>query len=94
MLTHIVCFKFADPEHAKEALARLLSMRGKIPGLISLDAGLDITRSARSYELGLVTRHPDAAALADYQVHPVHVEVAAFIKAHAGGSVAVDFIAD
>lgn len=91
MVTHIVLFRFSDPAVAYQARDRLLAMAGRIPGMISIDAGVDFTRSERSYHLGLVTRHDSREALAHYQTHPVHVEVAAFIKANAVGAAAVDF---
>jgi len=92
MLIHVVLFRFEDLDAAKEAGERLRAMGGRIPGLLQVEAGVDITRSGRSYELALITRHPDQAALDAYQVHPVHQEVVAYIKAHASGSVAVDFL--
>lgn len=91
MVTHIVLFRFQDPTVAAEARDRLLSMAGKIPGMLGIEAGLDFTRSERSYQLGLVTRHQTREALLAYQTHPVHVEVATFIKARAAGSASVDF---
>ena len=91
MITHIVLVKFDDIALAEEGARRLLSMRGQIPGMTDIEAGVDITRSGRSYELALITRHEDRAALDVYQTHPVHTEVKAFLKANSAGSVAVDF---
>ena len=93
MLTHIVLFRFESMDNAEEAGRRLRSMKGQIPTLIDVEAGVDITRSGRSYELALITRHEDQAGLDAYQVHPVHQEVVAYIKSTASGSVAVDFLA-
>ena len=94
MLTHVVLVRFDDLDTAQEGARRLLAMKGRIPSMLGIEAGVDITRSERSYELALITRHPDAAGLAAYQVHPVHQEVLTFLKAHAQGSVAVDFTSD
>ena len=91
MVTHLVFFKFASLEIAEEAKEQLLAMAGKIPGMQSIEAGVDFTRSERSFDLGLVTRHDDREALAVYQGHPVHQEVVKFIRARAQGSAAVDF---
>jgi len=91
MLTHIVLFRFEDLARAEEARQKLLSMSGQIPGMLSVEAGLDVTRSPRSHELGLITRHTDREALAAYQVHPVHEAVAAFIRTHMSGAASVDF---
>jgi hypothetical protein len=91
MVTHIVCFDFATVEEARTACQLLESMNGRIPSLLGLEAGLDFTRSERSYQLGLVTRHADRAGLLAYQEHPAHREVASFMRVHATRSVAVDF---
>lgn len=94
MLVHVVLFKFDQMEDAAIAREKLLGMAGRIPGLLSVEAGVDVTRSPRSFDLGLVTRHPDEEALRAYQVHPVHVEVAEFIRAKMTASAAVDFLAN
>jgi hypothetical protein len=94
MVTHIVLFRFRDPGVAKQARDRLLSMKGKIPGMTSIEAGLDYTHHERSYHLGLLTRHQTRADLLAYQTHPVHVEVARFVQAEAASSASVDFDED
>ncbi len=91
MVTHVVFFKFKEPGHAQEAQARLLAMRGRIPGMTNIEAGLDFTKSERSFELALITRHDDRAALEAYRTHPIHEEVVEFIRARASASAAVDF---
>ena len=93
MLTHIVLFRFENMEEAEEAGRRLRAMDGRIPSLLGVEAGVDTTRSPRSHELALITRHEDSEGLDAYQVHPVHQEVVAYIKSTASGSVAVDFLA-
>lgn len=92
MLTHIVCFKFENLEIAEQVKERLLSMAGKVPTLRQIEAGVDVLRTARSYDVALVTRFDDVAGLEAYQVHPLHQEVAGFIKQHSQGAVAVDFV--
>jgi hypothetical protein len=91
MVTHMVLFNFERATDAEEAQKRLLEMRGKVPGLLEIEAGVDFTRGERSFELGLITRHPDRAALDAYRVHPVHLEVARFIQERSRGAAAVDF---
>jgi hypothetical protein len=91
MVTHIVLFKFSQASDAKAAVDLLLGMRGRVPSLLELEAGLDFTRSPRSYEVGLITRHHSRDDLAAYQVDPVHQEVARFIRERAEGAAAVDF---
>ncbi len=91
MLTHVVCFKFDDLDVAGDVCVRLRSMAGRIPGLQAIEAGVDVVRAERSYDVALITRFDDLAAMQAYQVHPVHVEVANYIKQHARAIVAVDF---
>lgn|SRR5690554_381762 len=92
MVTHVVFFKFADPTDAEQARTLLLGMQGRIPGLRQVEAGLDFTRSARSFDLALITRHDDRSALDVYRDHPVHQEVARFIRERSTASAAVDFV--
>jgi Stress responsive A/B Barrel Domain len=91
MVVHVVLFKFSDASHASEARSRLLGMKGRIPGLLGVEAGEDFARSQRSFDLALITRHESREALGVYQTHPVHEEVAAFIRSKMTGAAAVDF---
>ena len=94
MLTHIVFLRFSSIDIAKEAKEKLLSMEGKIPVLKSIEVGIDIVRSARSWDLALLTRFEDKAGLDAYGVDPVHKQVATFLRAHAKEIAAVDYISD
>jgi len=91
MLTHIVLFKFTEPDHAREAQAKLLGLEGRVPSLLEIQAHLDTTRSARSYDLVLITRHQDPEGLAAYQSHPDHQQVGAWLSEHASHVAVVDF---
>ncbi len=57
MVTHIVMFKLTDPspENLATTHEKLLSMQGKIAELRHLEAGVDVIRSERSYDIALVT---------------------------------------
>ena len=94
MLTHIVLFKLSDPSAENLTLTRdkLLSMAGRIPELRHIEAGVDIVRSERSYDIGLLTRFESLEAMQAYQVHPVHAnEVVPHMKSVCSSIVAVDF---
>lgn len=92
MLTHVVLFRFADRTIAAEARERLLALAGQIPSLKSIEAGVDITRSERSFDLALITRFDDVAGLEDYAEHPVHKEALAWLRGVATQVSAVDFV--
>ena len=91
MIVHMVMFKFDSMDDARVAVERLLSMRGKVESLVDIEAGVDFTRSERSYEVGLVTKHRTREDLDAYRVDPYHQEVAGFIRDRSSGAAAVDF---
>ena len=95
MLKHVVCFKMQDEESAQEAVNVLKSMQGKVSMLQGIEVGLDILKSARSYDVYLGVLLKDKAALDAYQKDAYHCDVVkAFMHAHTVSSVAVDFIVE
>lgn len=80
MITHVVTFKFAESADAPEGAARLRSMVGQIPSLLSLHCGYDTLGRDGAYDVVLVTEHEDEHGLQEYQAHPVHAEVIAWLR--------------
>ena len=94
MITHIVLFKLSNPtsEGMAEVRDKLLSMRGKIPQLRHLEAGIDVIRSERSHDVALVTRFDSLDDLQAYQVHPYHAgEVVPLMKSVCSAIASVDY---
>ncbi len=94
MITHIVFFKLNEqlPEKISAVRDKLLSMEGKIGELRYLEAGIDLVRSERSFDVALVTKFDTMEDLQSYQVHPYHAgEVVPFMKANCSSIVAVDY---
>ena len=94
MITHIVLFKLAEPsaDNLAATRAKLLSMEGRIPQLRHLEAGVDVIRSERSYDIALLTRFDSLDDLQAYQVHPYHAgEVVPHMKSVCSSIVAVDY---
>lgn len=94
MVTHIVFFKLAEQtkENIEAVRDKLLSMQGKIDLLRHLEAGVDVIRSERSYDVALITKFDSLEDLQAYQVHPYHAgEVVPFMKVVCSSVVAVDF---
>lgn len=93
MIRHIVLFKI-KPEY-KEEIPSLIEgfygMRGKIEGLVDLQAGADFLKSERSYDVGLICTFQDRASFDAYADHPVHAPVKARMHQVREGSVACDF---
>lgn len=91
MITHVVLFRFDDPGHAQEAVARIRAMVGRVPVLRSLQAGLNVVPSERAYDVGLVATFDSLDDLQVYADHPEHVPVARWIRERATSIVAADF---
>ena len=93
MITHVVLFQMNDPvaENAEAVAGRLRAMEGVVAGLDAIEVGVDINRSARAYDVCLITRHESPEALATYQDDPKHGEVKAFIAGVTKGAAVVDF---
>ena len=93
MIRHIVLFKIKDEykDEIPQLVKNFYGMKGKIEGLIDLEAGQDILGSERSYDLGLVTLFRDRAAFDAYPTHPVHMPVKKRMHEVRSGSVACDF---
>lgn len=93
MLTHVVLFKFKDGN--KEAILKskemLEGLFGVVPELKSIEVGVDVLRSERSYDLSLITTFDSMEAMKAYQVHPAHDEVAKYIATVKESSIAVDY---
>ncbi len=94
MFTHIVLFKAKDP--TKENLEFLektfLSMKGNIEELKELEVGVDVIRSDRSYDIGIITRFDSKEDCLAYDVNEFHVEkVKKVIKPYIESSKSLDF---
>ena len=76
MFTHIVLFKAKEP--TKENLEFLkntfLSMNGNIKELEELEVGVDVVRSDRSFDIGIITRFDSKEDYLAYDVDEFHVE--------------------
>ena len=80
--------------NARRMKAELEGLRGRIPGLLSLEVGLDVDRSSAAHDVVLVSEFESPAALAAYQAHPEHARVAAFIGKVRQERAVVDYLAD
>ena len=86
MVTHIVLWRLKPEAHGRTAAdnaraikEKLEALRGRIPGMLRLEVGLDFSREETSSDVVLLSEFESRAALDAYQVHPEHKAVAAFI---------------
>lgn len=95
MLVHIVMFAFKE-ENKETNLAHVKSMLealpSKIESLQSMEVGIDISKSERSFDLVLTSTFEDQAGLNAYAVHPAHLEVVNVIKEVTSMSKVVDYL--
>lgn len=93
MITHVVLFKFRDNRHEELKKTRdvLLALKGKIPQIRSIEVGMDVLRSQRSYDIALIAKFDNLADLNAYQVHPAHKVVVEYINERRESTVVVDY---
>ena len=83
MIRHIVLWRVREADglsreqNAERMKAALLAMRERIPGIVSMEAGTDISGEDQSSDVALCMEFEDREALERYRDHPVHRE---FIK--------------
>ena len=97
MVKHIVMWRLKDSAHGNDAglNARLIkekleSLAGRIPGMISIEVGIDFSRSDSSADVVLYSEFVDRQALEGYQLHPEHEALKPFI----GGAAAERRVGD
>ncbi|MDE3155451.1 MAG: Dabb family protein [Acidobacteriota bacterium] len=93
MLVHLVAFKYKpEVDEARRARHRAaLAGLDVIDGVLELKVGADVMHLSRSYDLGLLVKFRDRAALEAYATDPRHVPVAQEGVALAAHIVSVDF---
>ncbi len=91
MVRHIVIFKLNDVKDGPMLKKAIEGMDGKIPGLISIEAGLDFSKTDGSGDLVLISDHETRAALNVYQDHPNHVKVKDLIIPRVSSRIIVDY---
>lgn len=83
MIRHIVIFRFkADtPQSDREAFLEMLrALPAKISEIVEFEAGFDVVRSPRAFDLALVASYADLDALDRYAKHEHHLPVIARSK--------------
>ena len=86
MVKHIVLWRLKPEAHGRTAVEngraikdKLEALRGRIPGMLRLEVGLDFSRTDTSADVALYSEFESRAALDAYQVHPEHEAVKRFI---------------
>jgi hypothetical protein len=97
MIRHLVLWKLAaeSPDEKARVVAemaqRFAALVPLIDGTERLDIRADLGATDGNWDVVLDSDYRDAAALDAYQVHPEHVEVAAYVRSVVTARVCVDF---
>ena len=98
MIKHLVFWRLKDHAHGNDRAtnARLIKqklegLRGRIPGLLLIEVGIDFVAGDASSHLALVSEFASKEALAGYQVHPEHKAIVAFVAEAAAERRMVDY---
>jgi quinol monooxygenase YgiN len=94
MIRHIVAFKFKPevPQSDREAFLEMLrGLPSKISEIVDFEAGFDVVRSPRAFDLALVSSYTDLAALDRYAKHEHHLPVIERAKELCQQVVSVDY---
>ena len=81
MLKHIVMWNVRGDDaptrarHIAQVKAAFESLRGRVPGLLQLEVGVDESRIDYACDVVLYTEFDSRAALAAYAEHPEHLRV-------------------
>ena len=94
MIRHVVLYWLKDKTRIGETAGVLTAMRGKIPGLLEIEAGKDTVHSDRSCDLCLHAVFESREALDAYRAHPVHVPVQRYMRDATERSASADFEVD
>ena len=93
MIRHIVLFKIKDEykDEIPQLVKNFYGMKGRIEGMVDLEAGADLLHSDRSYDIALTTVFDSREALDAYQTDQVHLPVKTRMGEVRSASVACDF---
>jgi hypothetical protein len=94
MFTHIVVYSLTDKNDIPEVVRRLREMTALAPLVTTMTVGIDESKTPASYDIGLVTTHPDANHYEQYRTHPVHQELLAWLVPLLADRKVVDFSAE
>jgi len=91
MIKHIVMWKLKDKQDAVVIKTKLEALKGKIPGLLHIEVGIDFLDSEQSADIVLYTEFESREALQYYQKHPEHQAIVPIVKAAAIARTVVDY---
>ncbi|AIQ65388.1 Stress responsive A/B Barrel Domain protein [compost metagenome] len=82
MLTNNLLIKLKNnsPELRSRVRERLLGMKGQIENLAGIEVREEVRTGQSAFDLMLITRFRSIEDYEAYLIHPIHVEVSAFMQ--------------
>ncbi|WP_068775748.1 Dabb family protein [Paenibacillus sp. FJAT-26967] len=83
MIDHIVLVKFGETttqEQLQEVVQRFKALKGRLSGIVDLQAGINFSDKNQGYQIVLSVRFENRDALQAYGPNPDHQAVAAYIR--------------
>ncbi|WP_078432121.1 Dabb family protein [Metabacillus halosaccharovorans] len=83
MIQRTVLLKFSEEttqEQLQEVIKRFKALEEILTGIVEIQAGLNLAEKSKEYQVILMVRFEDQAALDAYTVNEDHQAVAAFIR--------------
>lgn len=81
-MIHMFAFRWkpeATGAQKARAIAEIASFQGRVPGLLEVHVGKNISPRGQGYETGGVMKFKDADALEKYSEHPIHKALLAWL---------------
>jgi len=98
LVKHLVLWRLKPEAHGRTAAEnahaikeKLEGLRGRVPGLLRIEVGIDFSRTDSSSDVALYSEFESRAALEAYQAHPEHKAVMPFIAEARGERRVVDY---
>lgn len=95
MIKHIVFIRLKEGKQKSEQLFVLKGMLDnlphQIPELVSLETGINVSKSSSAYDICLITEFKTEKDLDAYRIHPAHKEVLDYLILNKESIAVVDF---
>jgi len=98
MIKHIVLWTLKPnaegksiDENAAYIKEKLEDLYGKIPEIISIQVQPNTLKIEGNYDVSLIAEFESEAAMKNYQKHPLHEEIAAYVRGAAEKRASIDF---
>ncbi|MCL2100280.1 MAG: Dabb family protein [Fibromonadales bacterium] len=98
MIIHLVLWKMkpvADnrtgKENAEIMAQRLNALKGVVPSIAAIEAGVNFESSDAAYDIGLYSAFKTKEDLEAYQKHPAHVQLVEWVRSVVESRAVTDF---